>query len=81
MLKNSKDDGQFFMVVFGKQENAEPSGEFTGVLLGAFAIAIVMTFFVTLVNDAERREWQYRTSQPVNCLNARIINGVRQCDG
>uniref|UniRef100_A0A832H3I9 Uncharacterized protein n=1 Tax=Oscillatoriales cyanobacterium SpSt-402 TaxID=2282168 RepID=A0A832H3I9_9CYAN len=70
MFKSSKDDDQVFMVFFGTRNGTEDdTNECTSVFLGILAVAIVMMLFVGLVNDSERRRFQYENVRPVTTFS------------
>ncbi len=70
MFKSSKDDDQVFMVFFGTRNGTEDNpNECTSVFMGILAVAIVMMLFVGLINDSERRRFQYQDVRPVNTFS------------
>ncbi|EKQ68906.1 hypothetical protein OsccyDRAFT_3459 [Leptolyngbyaceae cyanobacterium JSC-12] len=70
MFKSSKDDDQVFMVFFGTRNGTEDNpNECTSVFMGILAVAIVMMLFVGLINDSERRRFQYQDARPVNTFS------------
>ncbi|MBF2026441.1 MAG: hypothetical protein IGS48_06700 [Oscillatoriales cyanobacterium C42_A2020_001] len=70
MFKSSKDDDQVFMVFFGTRNGVDDdNGECTSAFMGIFAVAIVMMLFVGLINDSERRRFQYQNARPVSTFS------------
>lgn len=67
MFRNSRDDGQMFMLVIGAgaRNGGDENNEFANAFLGILAVAIVMMVFVGLLNDYDRRRFQDQFAQPI----------------